>query len=109
MKYLPCDQIARPSSHVSETLPFAKIKLGPLKRFLCALAVSDVLNRTEHLVGPSRCISLHVALTVHGAHFTVGTNDSMFCVGAHCAQKGLFCRLEDTLSIFRVDHFANCR
>src|SRR3984893_3157227 len=109
MKYLPRDQIARPSPHVSEALPFAEIKFGSLKGFLCALTVSDVLDRTEHLVGPSRCISLHVALTVHGAHFAAETNDSMFCVRAHCAQKGLFCRLEDRLSIFRVDHFAYCR
>ena len=43
----------------SEALCFTKIKLGSLQGFLCPLPVSDVLDRTEHLVGSSRRLSFH--------------------------------------------------
>src|SRR5689334_15440496 len=48
--------LCRPAPHVSEALPFAQVKLAPLQGLLCALAIGDVLGRTEHLVGPSRGI-----------------------------------------------------
>src|SRR5260370_1265062 len=95
-----------PATHMSEALSFTKIKLGSLQGFLCPLPVSDVLDRTEHLVGSSRRISFHFTLTVHGAHFPAGTNKPMFRVGSNSAHAGLFCCPEHKLAIFRVDHFA---
>ena len=97
-----------PATHMSDALSFTKIKLGSLQGFLCPLPVSDVLDRTEHLVGSSRRISFHFALTVHAAYLPVRTNEPMFRVGAHAAANGLFCCPEHGLSIFRVYHFAYC-
>src|SRR3984957_3938402 len=84
-------------------------------RFLLAdlvfrqLAVSNVLDCTEHLPGKARRVSLQVALTVHDTNFTAGTNDPMFYVCAHFALNGLRCFPEHKLSIFGMDRFPNCR
>src|ERR1700730_17473129 len=121
MKYLPCDQIARPAADVGQALRlgevcllslqlpryFPKIKLGSLQGLLGALAVSDVLDSTKHFIRSSRCVSFHGAQTVDSAHFPIGAKDAMFSVRAHFAMKGLLSCPEDKLSIFRVDHFAN--
>src|ERR1700731_2315191 len=115
MKYLPCDQIARPSSHVSEALRFTKIKLGSLKGFLCALALSNVLNGAEQFIGSSGCISLCIARqrtptlgrqTVDCAHFSAGTHDSKFSLGSDSSKKVLINSLIKRLAIFGVDHRA---
>src|SRR6266478_6546473 len=98
-----------PATHMSEALPFAEIKLGSLQGFLCPLPVGDVLHRAEHLIGPARRVSLQIALAVHRAHFSAGTNDPVFSVGTHSPENGLLRYPEDGLSIFRVDHFAYCR
>src|SRR4029077_14549440 len=44
----------RPAPHMCEALPFAEVKLASTQGFLPALAIGDVLGRSEHLVGPSR-------------------------------------------------------
>src|SRR5580704_16077039 len=55
------------------------------------LAVSNVLDRTEHLPGKARRVSLQIALTVHDTNFAAGTNDPMFHVCAYFALNGLRC------------------
>ena len=94
---------------MSEALPFAKINPRLLQGFLCALAVGDVLDRTEHFVRSPECVSFYGAQSVDHSHFPIGTNDTMFDVSAHFAMKGLLRGPEDKLSIFRVDHVANHR
>src|SRR5258708_4459762 len=47
-----------PTSHVGKPLPLSDIKLALLKRLLGALAVSNVLDRAEHLAGPPRLVFL---------------------------------------------------
>ena len=42
------------------------------------LAISNVLDRTEHLPGKTRRVSLQIALTVHDTNFAVGADDPMF-------------------------------
>src|SRR4029077_14573617 len=46
----------------------------------CPLAISNVLDRTEHLPGTALRVSHQIALTVHDMNFAVGTHDPMFCV-----------------------------
>src|SRR6267143_2162224 len=94
---------------MGETLSFAEIELGSLQGLLSTLPVSDVLHRTEHLIGPARCVSLQIALAVHRAHVSAGTNDPVFSIGTHSTKDGLLSYPEDGLPIFRVDHFAYCR
>src|SRR6266852_5419723 len=50
-----------PATHMSEALSFAQINPGSLQGFLCAFSVCDVLDRTEHFIRPSRCVSLQIA------------------------------------------------
>src|SRR6266478_6804601 len=50
--------IKSPTSHVGKPLPLSDIKLALLKRLLGALAVSNVLDRAEHLAGPPRLVFL---------------------------------------------------
>src|SRR5580704_16798266 len=84
-------------------------------RFLLAdlvfrsLAISNVLDRTEHLPGKARRVSLQIALTVHDTNFAVGANDPMFCVYAHFALNGFGSFPKHELSILGMDRFPNCR
>ena len=73
------------------------------------LAISNVLDRTEHLPGTARRVSLQIALTVHDTNFAAGTNDPMFYVCAHFTLNGLRRFPEHKLSIFGMDRFPNCR
>src|SRR5882672_87518 len=52
------------------------------------LAISNVLDRTEHLPGKPRPVSLQIALTVHDTNLAVRANDPMFCVYTHFALNG---------------------
>src|SRR5580658_9859686 len=94
---------------MSEALPFAKINLRLLQRFLCALAVRDVLDRTKHFIWSPRCVSFYRTQSVDSPHFATRANDAMFDIGARFAMKGLLRCPEDKLSIFGVDHFATNR
>src|SRR5580658_5209094 len=113
MKYLPCEQIARPAPHMSEALSFAEIKLALLQGFLGALALGNVLDGAEQFAGLSRRVSLRIAWrhapavgshAVDCAHFSVRTNDPKFSVGAHSGHKILVHSSVERLAIFRVDH-----
>src|SRR5580704_15354359 len=113
MKYLPCEQIARPAPHMCEALSFAEIKLALLQGFLGALALGNVLHGAEQFVRLSRCVSLRIAwrrapavgrYAVDRAHFSVRTNDPKFSVGAHSSHKVLVYSSVERLAIFRVDH-----
>src|ERR1700732_385042 len=116
MKYLPRDQIARPSSHVSEALPFAKIKLCSLKRFLCTLALSNVLNGAEQFIGSSGCVSF--CISRQGAptfgrqardcpDFAAGPNDPKFGVGAFSSNEVLVNSLIERLPPLKVGSAAD--
>src|SRR5580692_12522102 len=103
---------------MSEALSFAEIKLALLQGFLGALAVRDVLHGAEQFVGPSRCVSLRIAWhrtpalrrqAVECAHFSIGTNNPKFSLGAHSGKKVLVYSPVERLSIFRVNHCAYCR
>src|SRR6266478_3093793 len=98
-----------PATHMSEALSFTKIKPGLLQSLLCTFALSDVLRRTEHLVGSSRRVFPQIAQAVYDAQFPVGTNDPVFTVGALARTNGLFRGPKYILSIFRVDYFAHYR
>src|ERR1700726_949607 len=100
---------------MSEALSFAEIKLALLQGFLGALAVSNVLHGTEQFVGLSRCVSLRIAwhrapalgrYAVECAHFSIGTNNPKFSLGAHSGKKVLVYSPVERLAIFRVDHRA---
>src|SRR5260221_13348014 len=93
---------------MGEALSFAEIKLASHQGLLSTPPVSDVLHCAEHLIGPARCVSLQIAVAVHRAHVSAGTNDPVFSVGTHSTKNGLLSYLEDGLPIFRVDHFAYC-
>src|SRR5277367_2382885 len=73
------------------------------------LAISNVLDRTEHLPGKTRRVSLQIAQTVHHTNFAVGANDPMFCVYAHFALSGFGSSPKHEFSIFGMDRFPNCR
>src|SRR5277367_3906854 len=73
------------------------------------LAISNVLDRTKHLPGKARRISLQIALTVHDTNFAVGANDPMFCVYAHFALNGFASFPKHKFSILGMDQFPNCR
>src|SRR5882672_8331576 len=59
--------LCRPAPHMSEALPFAQVKLASTQGFLCALAVSDVLDRAKHFVRSPRSVSFHSTETVDNA------------------------------------------
>src|SRR5580658_7475158 len=88
-----------PTSHMGNALPFADIKLASLKHFLGTLAICDVLDGTEHLAGLPRSIFLQVALTMHGAQFAIGTDDSVFYVRAQSSANGLLRHSEHKFQI----------
>src|ERR1700730_3529163 len=100
---------------MSEALSFAEIKLALLQGFLGALALSNVLHGAEQFVGPSRCVSLRIALhrapplvryAVDCAHFPIGTTDPKFSLGEHSGNKVLGSSSVERLAIIRVDHRA---
>jgi hypothetical protein len=93
---------------MSEAVPFAEVKLALPQGLLGALPVSDVLHCAEHLIGPARCVCLQIALAVHRAHVSAGTNDRTI----RCSASGRTpprMASPDGLPIVRVDHFAYCR
>src|SRR5258708_37556103 len=71
------------------------------------LAISNVLDRTEHLPGKARRVSLQIALTVHDTNFAVGANDPMFCVYAHFALNGFGSFPNHEFPILGMDRFPN--
>src|ERR1700722_13390301 len=73
------------------------------------LAIRNVLDRTEHLPGTARRVSLQIALTMHDANFALGANDPMLCVCAPLASRGFGTFPKHEFSIFGVDRFPNCR
>src|SRR5882762_3527911 len=91
---------------MGKALPLSEINLVLLKRFLRALAVGNVLDRTEHLAGRRRGVFLQIALTMHRAHFATGTDDSVFYVRAQFSANGLLGHSEHKFQIFGVDHFS---
>src|SRR4029077_9284870 len=95
--------LCRPAPYMSEALPFAEIKLASLKGFLGALAVGDVLGRTENLVGTSRRVFFQVAQAVHDSHFPVGAKKSVFTVRACSGTNSLSCRPKHSLTIVGVN------
>src|ERR1700741_4959555 len=90
-----------PAPRMTETLPFCEIKLALPKRFLGMLAVSHVLDRSEHSVGPARGVSFHITLKVGDAHFARWPEQPTFSVKAGTAES-LF---HASLPIFGVDLF----
>src|ERR1700704_5724740 len=85
---------------MSQALSFAQVELASPQGPRGAPPVSDVLHRAEHLMKPARFVSLQVALAVHRAHFSVGTNDPVFSVRTHSAENRLLRYTKDGLSIF---------
>src|SRR5258708_16093675 len=82
--------VERPTAHVSKALPFAEIKLALLQSLLCPHALSDVLRRTEHLVGSSGRVFFQIAQAVHDTHFPARTKKPVFTVTACPSPNALF-------------------
>src|ERR1700761_1473262 len=64
-------------------LVFLQVARQRLALFLCALAFSNVLDRTKYFIRSARPISFHFALAVHGAYLSVWANKAVFRIGAH--------------------------
>src|SRR5690242_6625429 len=94
---------------MGETLSFAQIKLTPQQSFLCALAISDVLNSSEHFISHSGRIFFDSTEAVNGANVSVRTNDTMLSCRGQTASGGFFGVLKNALAIVGVDHFADHR
>src|ERR1700677_910194 len=95
--------VERPTSHTGQALAFVKIKLAALKLLLSALAVGNVLDRPEHLVGTSGRISLYIALTMHSAEFAGGPQYAIFHVVARPPSERVVQCTKDKLPIFGMD------
>src|SRR5277367_2257808 len=93
---------------MGDALPFVDIKLTSPLLFLRALAVSNVLDRSEPLAGLTRHVSGHRAVTVDDTHLPAGTNDAEFYVWKPSAPSLLRCP-KQRFSILGVDHFLECR
>src|SRR5579862_1361933 len=93
---------------IERGLALLQIAVQNLAFFLCALALCDVLARTEHLVGSPRCISSQIAAAVDDAYLTAGTNEAVFRFDVYPVTNRSLCVLEHVPSVFRVDQFSNC-
>src|ERR1700739_3837478 len=94
---------------MSETLTLAQIELRLPQYLLRLSAIRDVLNRAEHQVWPTGCVSLHITHTVHGPYFASRTNNSMFRVGPPTGAQCLLSGSEHELSVVRVHHITDNR
>src|SRR5258706_10434202 len=93
-----------PTSHIGKALPLSEIKFVFLKRLLCALAISDVLDCTVEVGGSARLVFLYSTRTVEDAHFAPGTNDAVFHVIAHTSSIGLLLFTKITVTLYRMIH-----
>jgi hypothetical protein len=98
--------VERPAPHMGEALSLTKMKLSSLQGSLCALPVSDVLNGTEHSIGPTRGTPVHLAQALDRTDVPVRSKDSVFTVSAHSRTYGLLGRAEHKISSVRMNHFA---
>src|SRR5580692_544004 len=94
---------------MGEALTFASVELASPQGLFCSLSFSDILDGAEHFIRPSRSVPPRIGPAMHRAHFSIRTNDPMFCVCRHSGEKGLLCLPEHRFSIFRVDHFSKHR
>src|SRR6202041_1419030 len=81
---------------------FLQVTRHHLQRFLRALAIRDVLHRSEHVIGLAGRVPFHIALKVGDAHFADWPDHATFGAEAGPAAESLF---HASLPIFGVDLF----